>query len=87
MRLLYPSIKSSLQDNILSIEGIFKTISQLKLNYYIIKDMPIILGTTYSFGSDIINASNAPAGTRAKFSFYNSKGDPKDVVIYLSGLI
>lgn len=61
--------------------------TQLKLNYYIIKDMPIILGTTYSFGSDIINASNAPAGTRAKFSFYNSKGDPKDVVIYLSGLI
>lgn len=64
------------------------TNTMMLLNYYCIKDMPILLGTTYSFGGEIINASNIPAGTNALFSYNNqSPTVTKTVAVYLCGLI
>jgi hypothetical protein len=61
--------------------------TQMLLNYYIIKDMAIILGTTYSFGGEIINSSTVPAGTTATFSFTNNGSTTKSVAVYLTGVI
>lgn len=61
--------------------------TQMLLNYYVIKDMSIILGTTYSFGSEIINSSTIPQGTVARFSFTNTGTQSKSVAVYLTGVI
>lgn len=62
--------------------------TQMLLSYYCIKEMPIILGTTYSFGGEIISASNVSAGTVVKFTYNNSSPDTeKTVAVYLCGLI
>ncbi len=62
--------------------------TQIFMSYYCIKDMPIILGTTYSFGGEIINASNVPAGTTALFSFTNNSSTTvKNIAVYMTGLI
>lgn len=61
--------------------------TQMLLNYYVIKDMAIILGTTYSFGGEIINSSTVPRGTIASFTFVNNGTTPKSVAVYLTGII
>jgi hypothetical protein len=63
------------------------TNTQILLSYYVVKDMPIVLGSSYSFGGEIINASIVPAGTVGMFSFTNNGSTTKDVAVYLTGKI
>jgi hypothetical protein len=76
------TIKNALTNNFSS------TNTQLLLNYYCLKDLPIASTNLYTFGSEIINSSNVPAGTTTKFRYKNtSLLASKSVVVYLSGLI
>lgn len=75
------TLKTALTHNYLAIN------TQMLLNYYVIKDMPVLLEYTYSFGSELINGSTIPAGTVAKFTYVNNTNTDKQVAVYLSGLI